>query len=306
MSFVKFNALFISQNLCFSTYHPIIPIEQSPERFRILVPLSVATACVNQAIEKWQTEFARVWDRMPLQIGIVAFPQKSPIQGIIEAARNMEDELAEKTETWRVNTRKLCDDCVALSLEREKDKAIELQTVPVRLPDGRSDVFYPYCTVEDQAVRFSLDFQHPNGAVYRHVEELRIGEGIKVSPACFAMTFMDSSAERFEPVKMHYLSDWSKMQAIWELSTDVAPSKTVLRGVWQSLAEQRKKWQNPDGELTTDEEKKIWLNFARSLLAEQLSAQGEALETLVEAVRTGILEMSLFWHFKVLKEGIEK
>ncbi|MDY6992747.1 MAG: CRISPR-associated protein Csx11 [Pseudomonadota bacterium] len=265
-------------------YHPVIPIERSPERFRILVPLSAATACVNQAIEKWQTEFARVWDRMPLQVGIVAFPQKSPIQGIIEAARNMEDALAEKTETWRVETKKTCGDCVALSLEREQDKKLELQTVPVRLPDGRADVFYPYCTVEDSEVRFSLDFKHPKGTVYRHVEELRIGEGITVSPARFAMTFMDSSAERFEPIKTHYLADWSKMQAIWQLLTEVAPSQTALQGVWQSLAEQRQKWQNLDGTWTKNEEKQIWLNFARSLLAEQLGVKGQILATLVEAV----------------------
>jgi CRISPR-associated Csx11 family protein len=288
-------------------YHPIIPIEQSPERFRILVPLSAATACVNQAIEKWQTEFARVWDRMPLQVGIVAFPQKSPIQGIIEAARNMEDAFSEKPETWRVKMLKPCGGSVALSLERQKDQEIELQTVPVQLPDGRADVFYPYCKVKDNTVRFSLDFQHPNGEVYRHVEELQNGDEIVVSPARFAMTFMDSSAERFEPVQTYYLSDWLKMQAIWRLLTDVSPSKTALRGVWQLLVEHREKWQNPEGTWTTKEEEILWLNFARSLFADRLFAHGATLETLVEATRTGLLEMSLFWHFTVLKEeGIEK
>ena len=294
------------------TYYPVIPIEQSPERFRILVPLSAATDCVNQAIEKWQTEFARVWDRMPLQVGIVAFPQKSPIQGIIEAARNMDDAFSsEKPEIWRVKALKLCGDCVALSLERKTDKEIQLQTVPVQLPDGRDDVFYPYCQVDDQTVRFSLDFQHPeesqhpNGK-YRHVTELQIGDGIEVSPARFAMTFMDSSAERFEPVKTYYLSNWTTMQDLWKLLTEVAPSKTALRGVWQLLVEHREKWQNSDGEWTSEEEKTVWLNFARSLFSDRLSAQGGKLETLVEATRTGLLEMSLFWHFTVFKEGIRE
>ncbi|GIV83484.1 MAG: hypothetical protein KatS3mg052_0491 [Candidatus Roseilinea sp.] len=63
---------------------------------------------------------------------------------------------------------------VALRLRR-RDGRETLRVVPVTLPDGREDVFYPYVAVEDQQVRFPRDFQHPNGQVYRHVADLRSG-----------------------------------------------------------------------------------------------------------------------------------
>src|SRR5581483_11821395 len=139
------------------TYHPIVLLELSPLRFRVLVPLEAASACLDRAIEMWNDHFARVWDRLPLRAGIVGFPQKLPFQAVLEAVRTIEHELdGAQPETWRARHRDEREGVVALALLR-RDGGSELRTIPVSLPDGRLDVFYPYLAVADDALSFPLD-----------------------------------------------------------------------------------------------------------------------------------------------------
>ncbi len=194
-------------------YHPVIPLELSPLRFRVLLPLSAASACVECAIGIWNDEMARVWDRLPLRAGIVAFPRTVPFQAVIEAARSLEHALEEQPaeETWRVTERDARDGIVAFRLVR-RDGGSELRSMPVTLPDGRRDVFYPYCRVEDGAVRTALDFQHPDGQTFRHALDLRPGDGIVVAPSRIAGVFLDSSARRFDEVQVRPLAEWTRMR----------------------------------------------------------------------------------------------
>ncbi len=129
-------------------YYPVIPLELSPERFRILVPLSASSECLEIAIQTWNEQFARVWDCMPLRVGVIAFPQKTPFQAVIEATRNVEAQLEANEVPWRVESRVTQEDVVALTLVRPEGER-ELRVVPVHMPDGRLDVYYPYVAVED-------------------------------------------------------------------------------------------------------------------------------------------------------------
>src|SRR5690606_29354775 len=120
-------------------YAPLIVLDRSPARFRVLVPLSAASKCIDAAVSKWEEELGRVWDRLPLRAGIVAFPRMTPFQAVIEAARNLEDDLArDREETWRIVESRTRDGVVALLMTRQDD-ARELVTVPATLPDGRAE-----------------------------------------------------------------------------------------------------------------------------------------------------------------------
>src|SRR5690606_8671006 len=74
-------------------YHPVIPLELSPLRFRVLVPLEAVSVCLDRAVEVWDERLAQIWDRLPLRAGVIAFPQKLPFQAVVEAARNVEKAL---------------------------------------------------------------------------------------------------------------------------------------------------------------------------------------------------------------------
>jgi len=290
-------------------YHPLIVLDRSPSRFRLLVPLDTADACVLAAVEKWEAEMARVWDRLPLRVGIVAFPRKLPYQAVVEAARNVEDDLARfEWETWRVCDVRTLDGVTALSVIRP-DREHQLVTVPVTLRDGRPDVFYPYCAVDEPRVREAHDFSAPLGdpaqlrarKTYRWVPGLRPGDGIRVAPSRIARVFLDSTARRFEPVPVRYLDDWRMGREIWRLVREAAPSLTAARALEAILLDKQAAWAFPAVATNQDS----WLDFVRASLVNLWAARGAALDTLVDAARRGILQETLAWHLHVLKQETE-
>jgi CRISPR-associated Csx11 family protein len=284
------------------TYAPLIPLDLSPRRFRLLVPLDRATACIEAAIAKWREEFARVWDRMPLRVGVVAFPRLTSFQAVIEAARNLEDALhRDRPETWRVVECGTRDGVTALSLEHGHGR--ELVLVPTQLPDGRTDVFYPYVQVEDRELRAPRDFQHPDGRVYRHMADLRPGDGLVVHPSRIATVFLDTTARRFDPPEVRPLGDFERMRAVWDLLVRKTPSLSALRGVRSELEERARNWRDPEGRWLPGAEAE-WLELARAILRDRLGISGAALEALVEAARHGTLGWTLEWHLTWLKESL--
>ncbi len=271
---------------------------------------------MDRAIEAWNEQFAWVWDRLPLRVGVVAFPRKTPFQAVIEAARNMEADLAENStcsETWRINHTETREGGIALDLACPGGEH-ELRIVPAELPDGREDVFYPYLAVEDRQVRFPHDFRHPDGRTYRHVKDLQVGDGLLVYPSYIATVFLDSTAKRFEPLKCRYLGQWHCMRELWQLIDGNIPSQTALRGAWSELIGKRDSWQEPGppptapaaqaGRTWLEGGEEAWLDLARAMFHRRLGVRGVDLETLVEAARDGLLDWCLEWHMSILKRRI--
>lgn len=282
-------------------YQPVIPVDLSPLRFRVLVPLEVASECVDLALELWRERFARVWDRLPLRTGVIAFPLLLPYQAVVEAVRNVEDALAASEEMWWVQEVERRAGVVALRLHRPDDRET-IRVVPVTLPDGREDVFYPYVAVEDRQVRYPRDFQHPNGQVYRHVADLRPGDGVKVSPARMKTLFMDSTAARFDTSPPRYLEEWTHMRDVWMLLKQVAPSQTAVQRLRSELARLEKDWRSPQGDMEAQTD--LWRDTLRALLVHHLEVKGAALGALTEAAVLGTLQWAVDWHMSVLKESV--
>jgi hypothetical protein len=291
----------------------VIPLELSPVRFRVLLPLEAASECVDRAIERWKEQFVRFWGRLPLRVGVVAFPRMTPFQAVIEAARNIEYGLTKvkdkdggeenEPESWRVSGCETRDGVTALSIKSLNHPHKLLQTIPIRLPDGRDDVFYPYLAVEDNQVRFPLDFRHPKGRVYRHAKDLRSGDGVLVYPSLIATIFMDGTARRFEPLNRRQITEWLRMRDLWRLMDRYAASQTALRGAWSELVERCEAWKGLDG-TWLEGGKEAWLDLARAVFHERLGVPGAYLEALAQAAGDGLLDWSLEWHMSVLKKQV--
>lgn len=284
-------------------YPPLIVLDQIPTRFRVLVPLSAANACIDAAIRKWDEELARIWDRMPMRVGVVAFPRMTPFQAVIEAARSVEEQLSNgDTEWWRVVEARTRESVTSLNLARP-DGGREQKVIPSRHPDGRADTFYSFVDVEDHMLRYPQDFAKPSGEVYRHILDLRPGDGMVVAPSRVALRFIDSTAVRFEPADVLYLSDWERLREAWALLAREAPGITALRGAWALLAATREAWTDSAAEAERSFE--VWSDFVRAVLAQRLNARGVALDALAEAATNGILERTLEWHLRDLRESLE-
>lgn len=279
-------------------YQPVIPLEVSPLRCRIIVPLEAASECVDFAARLWKERFAQVWDRLPLRAGIVAFERTLPFQAVIEATRNLEHELAAQGEEhWRVENVESFRGVLVLALCR-KDGHRTVRTMSLRMPDGREDVFYPYLKIEDGQLSSPRDFCHPEGHVYRHAADLRCGDGVVVYPARVALLFMDSTAARFEPIRPLYIEDWEKARELWRLLARVSPSQTALHRFWNEFTRMEREWRH--GQTVAPDD--LWEATLRSLLVECFDAKGAALDTLTEAAVRELLEQSITWHQTVLKE----
>lgn len=289
-------------------YYPLIPLELSPVRFRVLVPLAAANECVNAAFAAWREQFARVWDRLPLRIGVIAFSRLTPFQAVIEAARNIEAALAaqEDAEEWVVDKCEVENGVAKLQLQKAGNAHTAIHfDMPIQLPDGREDVFYPYLQVNDEQTHCPHDFKTPDGKIYRHVKDLQGGDVVYVYPAQIATVYLSSTALRFEPVTVRSLAEWEKMQEIWEkYLVKQAPSETAVHGAWEEMRQRWEQWHGPGGEWLPKGQE-AWLKFVRATLAQLLKPQDKSEEIdwdfLTSAAQEGLLDWSLEWHLRVLK-----
>jgi len=286
-----------------STYTPLIVLEENPERFRVLVPLASVDECVGYVIRKWKKEMARVWDRLPLRVGVVGFPRKLPFQAVIEATRNIEDELLANPEEWRVEDVNPCGDMTALSFVRP-DGGREGVVVPTKLPDGRDDVYYPNFAISPSARVEPHDFNAPQSAgsptTYRWVAEIEQGDEIAVAPSRFTQLFLDTTARRFEPIRVRALSDWKRQQKIWQIVAKCALSQTAALTVEQSLRETLERWTDISGALNES----VWHKWVHAVLVNEWNVSPTEAKELEGAACDGLLENVLNWNLHVLKQKI--
>lgn len=292
-------------------YYPLIPLELSPVRFRVLVPLAAANECVNTALAAWREQFVRVWDRLPLRIGVIAFSRLTPFQAVIEAARNVEAALAaqEDAEEWEVVKCEVENGVAKLQLQKAGQALSAIRfDMPIQLPDGREDVFYPYLQVNDELTRFPHDFKTPEGKIYRHVKNLQYGDVVYVYPAQIATVYLSSTTLRFEPVAVHSLAEWEKMQEIWqEYIVRRAPSETAVHGAWEEMRQRWEEWHGPEGDWLPGGQE-AWQAFVRATLARLFKRKSDREKSeeinwklLTDAAVAGLLDWSLEWHLRVLK-----
>lgn len=330
----------IEQPSSLGVYHPVIPLELSPLRFRILAPLADADAVVRTARARWTEEFARVWDRMPLNVGVVGFTRMTPFQAVIEAARNLEADLyARGPERWRV-AKTSEHEGTSSTLWTREDGELELTTTPTRLADGRPDHFYLYHEVEDDELRFANDFARPlspteqtradgrattgahpsavthsradtrsglggcDAILYRHTSDLRVGDTARIRPSRIAKLFLEDTAVRFAENEVRYLSDDEAEAEVWRLIQETGATTTALLAAYRAIRNANDDWLDGETNKATTA-RESWLEFVRAVLHNELGAEGAVLETLVEAARRGVLLHSLYWNIHVLKEKLE-
>jgi CRISPR-associated Csx11 family protein len=287
-------------------YSPVIPLELSPLRFRVLVPLKSAPECLDFALKKWEEEFARVKDRLPLRAGVVAFLMKTSFQAVISTVRQIEEEFnpEDQGEMWEVLQNIKAKETTTIQFLRrvkegsKENKGTEEWVIPITLPDGRPDDFYPYMAVKNGSLLCPRDFQHPDGQLYRHAADLSPGDRIIVHPGSVSLTFMDNPApQRERPLKC-YPQQWRQMRQTWLTIIRASPSFNQLRWLQQELNRLYASWKVHKD----DEARKVWLDLARSLLQSTLKVRGETLNELVEAAHTGVLLRAIDWHLSILKE----
>jgi hypothetical protein len=220
-------------------YTPCLRLLASPDQFLALVPAAAALEIAKNIRQEYQKQFGKVQNRLPLFLGLVFFQRKISLTAVMDTARRMlASEFANGE--WRItdapqNNGKM----VTLSLE-QNGQCVTLQ-VPIVMGDGTTpDNWYPYFFFSGTPSHAQHYFQH-NGNCLVHVNDLKQGDEIEITPSRFTYLFLENTARRFrfDPERdVMLLDELPRLMKMWDDLKSSGITDTGLRNV-QALLERK-------------------------------------------------------------------
>jgi hypothetical protein len=251
----------------FRNYRPYLPLVSSPDRFLALVPADSALDVVDGIRKKYEEQFGKVQNRLPIFLGLVFFQRKMPLAAVMDAGRRMLEQVGlEEEGGWKVRDKKNGGSLVELALA---DGGRETrQKIPVKMGDGvTEDRWYPYFFFEGEPGQRKRCFKHDNSWLV-HVEDLQEGDSVRVSPSRFSYLYLEHAERRFrfDPGRDAMLLDelprlremWRKLlktpgmttaklqglrtlfetkQQLWRVDEEGVPNVAEAREAFERLAE---------------------------------------------------------------------
>lgn len=221
-------------------YTPHIPILAQPSTFIALVPADKAVAVAQQIKAKYEAEMGKVRDRLPLHLGLVFAPRRTPLRAVLEAGRAMLDmgkeDWQERREKWTVlsvtphekvpagagEVVERVDLTLAIPTAEPNDTPSDQLTttiswsVPTLMGDGRTyDQWYPHFLIVQRGQDGDLTTEH--------VTELGPHQQVWVRPSTFDFVFLDTTGRRFDlnyaegRRQRFYLEQLNELETLWSL-----------------------------------------------------------------------------------------
>ncbi|WP_322821151.1 CRISPR-associated protein Csx11 [Chloroflexus sp.] len=307
------------------SYLPAIPILAEPRVFMAPVPADRALKIVQAIKCKYEREMGKVRNRLPLYLGIVFAPRRTPLRALLDAGHSM-TQYPFTTGIWTVGSLERRD-ClpngwprrVSLTLSNCHGRSLRVE-VPTVMGDGETkDLWYPYWQLKngnrnDRQRRFT----GADGATWVHVCDLVPGDQVHFMPSIFDFEFLDTTARRFEihynehgqrPYRTRpcYLEDLDRLETLWGYMQHL--STTQRHQVIRTIEATREAWygQDQSGTSLTDG---VFRQFVADTLAgaewprhaswHQFSEEWR--KYLVQAGVRGELADLLELHMEILKE----
>ena len=278
-------------------YRPIIPLLAEPGVCMNLIPADKAIDVSMNVLEKYQEEMNRVQDRLPMGIGLVFFPRRTPVRTVMEAGRAMLKMLKDKPETWVVTGKKDIDNNVDITFDDEKNSNITLsyETLSGR-NTGPRDTWHLWC----------LDRE----STPKKINALSMKQTVLIYPGRFDFEFLDTSGRRFDihydeqgrrprNTRPFYLTDIQRFTGLWQHIRSL--SKSQIHQVIELIETKRTEWRIAPG--TTDERTEVFRKFVQSTLADAewpvshsfhtISEREALVQAGVDGVLTDIVELYL-------------
>jgi hypothetical protein len=235
-------------------YAPHLSVLESPDRFLALVPAAEALEISHKIKGEYEKQMGKVKNRLPLFLGLVFFPRKTPLLAAMDAARRM---LAAPlgSEQWTV-----AQDVQNGKLRFENGVQWDVPTV---MGDGTPDEWYPHFFVPGVSLshhirRFQLrkegntDPQKVGSVSSKyadswlvHVNDLRAGDVVAVTPSRFSYLWLDNTARRFafDPSQdLFRLDELSRLMEMWDALIQSGISMTGLRNLQALLQNKGVVW----------------------------------------------------------------
>lgn len=298
------------------TYSPFIPILAQPSLFMALIPAKQALEVAQRIKEKYEKQMGKVRDRLPLHIGLVFAPRRTPVRALLEAGRRM----LKMPEKWEsVNVQHIDHDA--------KDHKVTFTNgavwaIPAVMGDGTTpDQWYPHLLRREPMAGEDLSESKP----WDHAKDLQVSQSVWVRPSRFDFEFLDTAARRFEisydgngnrrgsATRPFLLEDLSKLDELWDLLVGLEStgkkklSTSHLQHLESSLTSYITDWFN--GDVARAAQCRTYQTFATDTLHQldtkwwkEISKDEKKKYILDDAVKSGLILDLLDLRMHILKE----
>lgn len=303
------------------SYRPTIPILAEPSLSMILVPANKALPLAQAVKREYETQMGKVRDRLPLHLGLVFAPRRTPIRAVLDAGRAMlsmvgsfDMDAGTGWEGWKLVSK------VSSGLgecELKFDNGI-IWKIPITAGDCKTpDDWYPRMFEGDT-------WASRKG---KHTNTLRVrpfgipadkGWRLWVRPSRFDFEFLDTTARRFDihydadgqrprRTRPFYLEDLDRLEKLWEYMRRLAKSQRYQ--TIHTIEATRETWygQDVDGQSVDDE---VFRQFVADTLAGATWPKGQGWNAISEDDRKRLVEAGVSgkltdWaelHMKIMNE----
>jgi len=296
-------------------YQPVIPLIAEPGVCMILLPADKAMSLAQAVKREYERQMGRVRDRLPIHLGLVFCPRRTPLRAVLEAGRAMYGiGDSRQWEGWRLKAKNTPDPSQCeLVFENGVTWRIPVLAGDCRTPDEWYPRLYQGFVQRDAKPTHVTELQvnPPKGCLNPHWR-------VWVRPSRFDFEFLDTSGRRFDvcynkdgrrprPTRPFYLNDLDRLAVLWDLMRRLTASQR--RHVIQIIEATRETWYGRDDDKLAQSDA-VFRQFVTDTLAgaawsrEQpwTSIHSEWQERLIKAGVSGELADLAELHMEILKE----
>lgn len=309
------NAVQIEHVEQLGAYQPVIPLIAEPGVCMILLPADKAMSMAQAVKREYELQMGRVRDRLPIHLGLVFCPRRTPLRAVLEAGRAMYGiGDSRQWEGWRLKAKNTPDPS---QCELVFENGITWR-IPILAGDCRTpDEWYPrlYASSRCNDTLSQAESMH---VIDLHMPNQCQPWKIWVRPSRFDFEFLDTSGRRFDicndkagrrprPTRPFYLDDLDRLAVLWDLMRRLTASQR--RYVIQIIEATRETWYGRDDDKLAQSDA-VFRQFVTDTLAgaawskEQpwTSIPSEWQERLIKAGVSGELADLAELHMEILKE----
>jgi len=289
----------------FATYNPYLPLVASPDEFMAFVPAVDALDICQKIREKYCEEFGKVQNRLPIFLGIVFFPRKTPLMAVMDTARRMLRGVTFLEEEWLVECSRVTEDSLHQFLRLSKGQARMTMKIPLKMGDNKTDdKWYPYFFFVGEPEGRTFCFRHKGGWLV-HARDLKEDDLVRVTPSRFSCLFLETSSQRFkfDPSRdVLLLDEIEHLSKMWnDICSSPGMTNTKLHAIYALFEAKRKEWHLGEPSLENPIQDQAYRQLVESTLAR------EKLKGVTENdVLTGRFHRCLDIYLRILKNRVGK
>ncbi|MBD3340189.1 MAG: hypothetical protein GF353_13840 [Candidatus Lokiarchaeota archaeon] len=318
-------------------YAPLIKIIAEPSVFMALVPAEKANDIALKIKRKFEIELGKVRDRLPIHLGIIYAPRRTPLRAILDAGRNLiqskKDNWKKRWSEWEVE--KVNPETWDLKNAPDLFRTVKFTNgieweLPMKMGNDKTpDYWYLHFlskspdkidTISNENLIHASELK---SRIYNENDYQKIkksGSKVFVNPSTFDFEFLDTSGRRFEifydkdakrpirPNRPYLLDELVKFGKIWDVISDVniGLTNSQINALIELIEKRRTDWK------ITNANEKTFNDFIEDALKETWGKNWskekikENHELLKDAAASGMLADVIELYMKIMKKNSNK